>query len=140
MLFQSLLTLHYINVKVIIYIIILSILTLYSKKYNFIYMFLIFIYTIIGFYYTLPCPDIVPYGLNISKGFDIDYMITLFIALLYGLYMTFIPSNFYTKTKPKGILKHIVYNTTIYSIVLCLMYYFNSSSLDYNFNVGCLIN
>jgi hypothetical protein len=25
-------------------------------------MFLIFIYTIIGFYYTLPCPDIVPYG------------------------------------------------------------------------------
>lgn len=140
MYFQSLFTLHYFNIKVILYLVTLSILTLYSGKYNLIYMILIFFTTLIGFYYVLPCPDNIPYGFNISKGFDFDYMITLFIVFLYAFYMTFIPANFYTKSKPKGFIKHFIYNTTTYSIILTLMYYFNSSLLNYNFNVGCLIH
>jgi len=103
-------------------------------------MILIFFTTIIGFYYVLPCPDNIPYGFNISQGFDFDYMITLFIVFLYAFYMTFIPANFYTKSKPKGFIKQFIYNTTTYSIIKRNKSNVNSSLLNYNFNVGCLIH
>jgi len=124
---------HYFNFKVICFILIQSILTFYGKNYNVFYMLSIFLTSIFLFYYLLPCPDIIPYGLNFQSGWDNDYMITLLLVFIYSVYMSFIPINMYDK---KSISKHLIYNTTSYSVLLFCMYYFNTFS---NLNIGCLM-
>jgi|688.fasta_scaffold1073497_2 hypothetical protein len=128
---------YFLNYKVFIFILIQSLLTLYSSKFNVFYILITFFYTIIVLYYTLPCPDILPYGFNISKGFDHDYLITLFLVFLYSIYISIIAINYYTKNKEIGMVKHIIYNYTTYSILILLMMYFNLQS---NFNIGCFAN
>lgn len=125
---------HYFNIKVILFILVQSIITLYSKKYNIFSMILLFIYTLFLFYYLLPCPHSLPYGMNFSNGWDNDYMVTFMLVFLYSIYITFIPSNFYSKN---SIIRHILYNLTSYSVILFSMYYFNTFS---NLNIGCLYN
>lgn len=135
--FLTIFTEYFLNYKVFIYILIQSLLTLYSKKFNVLSIIITFIYSIVIIYYTFPCPDIIPYGFNISYGFDHDYMITLFIVFLYSIYISVVAVNYYTKNREIGIFKHIIYNYTTYSILILTMLYFNLRS---NFNIGCFTN